>query len=97
MSFAAHKALDDLYTGLTPLVDRFMECYIGHFKKQPLKTFRVRVDLTSDTTRLKKWLDAQCSTITKMIGDFKDTPGFQNILEEMLNLIDTASYLVNLH
>lgn len=42
MSFAKHKALDDLHGSLSDKFDHLVECYIGRFKKQPLKNFYYR-------------------------------------------------------
>jgi hypothetical protein len=99
MSYATHKALDDLHEHLAPLIDRFIESYIGHFGKQPVKPFKVRIDIASmnDTMKLPKWLQSQRDALTTMITtDYKDTPGFQNVLEEMISLFDNTLYLIAL-
>ena len=100
MSYATHKALDDLHEHLAPLIDRFIESYIGHFGKQPVKSFKVHIDLIStggDSIKLSKWLQSQRDVLTNMVmTDYKDAPGFQNVLEEMISLFDNTLYLIAL-
>lgn len=96
MSYATHKALDDFHGALADLVDRFVEVYIGRFKKQPLKTFGIKMSATSDTTKLDKFLEAEREHIRKMHGQLKTSTELQNILDEMMAEFDKAVYLCNL-
>lgn len=40
MSYATHKALDELHGSLSGLVDKFVESYLGHYQKQPVKNLQ---------------------------------------------------------
>jgi hypothetical protein len=98
-SYSAHKALDELHEGMSSLTDKFIECYIGHFKKQPLKAIKVKLDLTvsGDMTQVRRFLVTQCDQLQDMVKTYKDAPGLENILAEMVGLFDQAIYLTNLH
>lgn len=97
-SYAVHKALDDLHENMGILIDRFVECYIGHFKKQPMKPLKIKLDLqmTSDITQVHKFLTLHCKNLTEMTKAYADTPGFENILAEMVSNFDNTIYLCNL-
>jgi hypothetical protein len=99
MSYATHKALDELHEHLGGLIDRFIETYMGHFDMQPVKPpFKVRIDIVSENGKIKPWLRSQRDALTTMSKtEYKDLPGFTNILEEMISLFDNTIYLVNLH
>ena len=96
-SYAMHKALDGLHDSLSPLVDQFIESYIGHFKQQPVKVFKVKIELTSNAANARKFLETQRDTLTNMVKDYKTSPGLENILAEMVALFDNTIYLSNLH
>jgi DNA-binding ferritin-like protein len=98
-SYSAHKALDKLYSGMAELTDKFIECYIGHFKKQPLKASKLKLDLaiSGDMTQIRRFLTTQCDQLQEMVRTYKDTPGLENILAEMVALFDQTIYLTNLH
>jgi hypothetical protein len=92
-SYSKHKALDELHGSLSDLVDKFVEVYIGKFKKQPLKVFKISMDAHSDTTKLDKYLETERETLRKMHGQFGKTSELQNILDEMMAAFDQAIYL----
>lgn len=98
-SYGIHKALDDLHEQLGTQIDRFIECYIGHYKKQPVKTSKIKIDitLTGDSATIRRFLQNQCEQLSKMAKDYEESPGFENILAEMVSLFDNAIYLCNLH
>ena len=93
VSYSKHKALDELHGSLSDLVDKFVEVYIGKFKKQPLKVFKISMDAHSDTTKLDKYLETERETLRKMHGQFGKTSELQNILDEMMAAFDQAIYL----
>ncbi|QIG60122.1 hypothetical protein [Dishui Lake large algae virus 1] len=98
MSYAKHVALDGLHGVLSDKVDSFVECYIGKYKKQPLKPFTIQVKAISDTTGLEKFLEItneQLSAMHKMF-DKEKAPELSNILEEMMSEIDKTAYLCKL-
>ena len=96
MSFAQHKALDELHGSISDLVDRFVEVFIGKFKKQPLKSFKITMTAVSDMTKLDKFLESERETLRKMHGQLIKVSELQNILDEMMAELDKAIYLCNL-
>jgi hypothetical protein len=95
-SYGTHKALDDLHTDLAPLIDRFIEMYIGHFKKQPFRPFKLKIELSVDVAKVIKFLEKHRDALTAMTQTYTDAPGFENVLAEMVSLFDNAIYLCNL-
>jgi hypothetical protein len=98
MSYAKHIALDKLHESLSEKVDKFVESYIGHFKKQPLKSFTIQMKAVSDTSGLDKFLDATHEQLRSMhkLFEKEKVPELVNILEEMLSEIDNTIYLCKL-
>lgn len=98
MSYSKHIALDSLHGALSDKVDSFVECYLGKYKKQPLKSFTIQTKAVSDTSSMDKFLDATCdqlSAIHKALEKEK-APELNNILEEMMSEIDKTVYLCKL-
>ena len=98
MSYAKHKALDDLHGSLSEKVDSFVECYIGRYKKQPLKSFSIQIRAMSDTSGLEKYLDATHEQLMSMHKAFDKEKATElcNILDEMMAEIDRTVYLCKL-
>ena len=95
-SYATHKALDDFHGTLSGHVDTFVETYIGRFKRQPLKTFKIQTEATSDTSKIQQFLEAERETIRKMHAQFSKNSELQNILDEMMSVFNQTIYLINL-
>lgn len=99
MSYAKHKALDELHGTLSDKVDDFVECYIGKFRKQPLKKFVIKAEATTDMNDAKtieKFLDVEHSKIVEIQKVLKSSTELVNIIDEMLSAIDKAQYLCKL-
>lgn len=99
MSYASHKALDQLHTNLSTLVDHFVECYIGRFKKQPLRTFSVETVASSDASpsKVERYLELERDKLVILRKTLdKTAPELQNILDEMVGDIHQALYLIRL-
>lgn len=98
MSYAKHKALDDLHGTLSDKVDDFVECYLGRYKKQPLKSFSVQPKAITDTSGLEKFLDVTNDHLAAMHKAFDKEKARElcNILEEMMAAIDKTMYLCKL-
>lgn len=96
MSYAKHKALDELHESLSGLVDRFMEVYIGKHKSQPLKSFKISMDAQSDSSNLIKYLESERESLRVMHSQLKKETELQNILDEMMATFSQAIYLCNL-
>ena len=96
MSYAKHKALDDLHGALSDKVDEFMEVFIGKFKKQPIKSFKITMAASSDVSKIDKYLESERESLRVLHGQFKKVSELQNILDEMMGAFDRAIYLCNL-
>jgi|SRR5210317_93741 DNA-binding ferritin-like protein len=96
MSYAIHKALDELHGELSGLVDKFVEVYIGRFNKQPLSNFTIKMEAKSDTTKIMGMLEKERENIRKMHKQLKSSTELQNILDEMMSSINNTIYLCNL-
>lgn len=96
MSYAKHKALDDLHGALSDKVDLLVESYIGRFKKQPLKKFTIETKANTNTEHIEKYLEDIHGEITKMNAKFSKCIEIQNILQDILAEIDRGLYLCRL-
>lgn len=96
MEYGKHKALDDLHSSMSGLVDTFIEVFIAHYKKQPIKTFKITMNAHSDITKLEKFLDVEKENIRKLHLPFKNISEIQNIIDEMLLVLNQAIYLCRL-
>ena len=99
MSYPRHVALGKLYEDLSGLIDKFIESYLGRFKKQPLKPFSVEILAATDPTssRMAKYLEAERDKLIALRKGFEKTSSaLQNILDEMVSAIDQTLYLLNL-
>jgi hypothetical protein len=96
MSFAKHKALDELHATLSEKVDLFVEAFLGRMKKQPLKKFVVETKATTDVATLEKYLEAERDKLTSLSTQFAKLTEFQNIIDEMKAEIDKTLYLCRL-
>lgn len=98
MSYAKHKALDDLHGALSDKIDNFVECYLGKYNKQPLKSFSIQPKAVSDTAGLEKYLNTLCEQLTAMHKAFEKEKATElcNILDEMMSEVDKTMYLCKL-
>lgn len=95
-SYAIHKALDDFHSSLSDKIDNFIEVYIGKFKKQPFKNFKINMEAVSDITKLDKFLESEREQVRKMHNQFKTASELQNILDEIMSEFNKTIYLCNL-
>ena len=97
-SYAAHVALGKLYETLDPLMDSFVETYLGIKGRQELKdinnlqlngSFKININTVMDSFEdfLKK-------EIEKEVGS--DQTALLNIKDEMLAAVQTTKYLLTL-
>lgn len=96
MSYPKHKALDHLHSSLSSKVDEFMEVFIGKYRKQPLKTFKITMTANSDVSKIEKYLESERETLRELHGQFKKVTELQTIIDEMMGAFDRAIYLCNL-
>jgi hypothetical protein len=100
-SFARHKATCDLLASLEPLIDDFVETYMGCYERPDFggKGFKIAIEELSDSD------DSAPKIITSVIdylkGDFNkyvkptDTD-LLNIRDEMLGVLNKTLYLFTL-
>mgnify|MGYP003346446985 FL=1 len=96
MKYGVHKALDDLYEKTNTSVDKFVESFLGRYKKQPLKKFTINTKANTEIDSLITWLETERDNLDKMQKPFAKASELQNILQEMVADFDTAIYLCKL-
>lgn len=100
MSYARHKALDDLHGSLSEKTDKFIESWMGRMKKQPVKKLVVKIpDLHGDSATKP---DAFLEDLRFKIADISNgtltrAPELQNMLEDYMADIDQCLYLLKLN
>lgn len=94
LSYAKHKALDDLHSNLSEHIDKLVEVYIGRYKKQPLPVLNVNTIATTNTQDIDKYLTMNRDIIEKLQSNFSSE--IQNILQEIMADIDQGLYLCKL-
>lgn len=88
-SYSAHKALNDFYDGIIPLVDAFAEAYQGDYgliEDYPKRYvyFESALDMLDD---LSSWIDANRNDVCD-----EDDTYLQNIIDEIVALIRSTQY-----
>lgn len=99
MSFAQHKATDDLFLALLPLIDQFMEVYIGRYSRPDFeKDANVRIsqyDSESFVELLNNYIEFLKTDIERYLS--KNDTDLMNIRDEMLGLLNKTLYLFTLN
>ena len=89
-SFAQHKATDELFLSLLPLIDQFMEVYIGKYSRPRFeKDTSVRISEYNSETfveLLKDYIDFLKTNLNKYLSE--DDTDLMNIRDEMLGLFN---------
>lgn len=86
-SFAEHKALEQFYTEIIPLIDKFAEAYQGRFGiigEYPSVKVKAQFGIHIVET-VRDWIDehrTSCGTQSEL----------QNIIDEILSLCDSVIY-----
>lgn len=91
-SYAKHQALAEYYDGIVPLVDSFVESYMGKYEKFTSfpSTYHQPKDPVKYLKSLQSFVQAACD-------DLPQDSELQNIVDEIADLINTTTYkLVNL-
>lgn len=86
-SFAAHKALEDYYTGIVGLADLYAETYKGATGR---KIVFKGSNLTNDPRKTLSYFLRVRSSIDKM--KLPKSGPLKNILDSIIELIDTTIY-----
>ena len=97
MEYGVHKALDDLHGSLSSHVDKFVEVYIGRFKKQPLPaSLTVSVKVQADVQKLEAFLRKTHEDLKAIAKSLRQETQLLNVLDEMMADIDQTLYLIHL-
>lgn len=85
-SYAQHKALGDFYEEIIPLIDAFMESFIGRYGIPDAfpPVMEKSYDPITIMGNLTKWIDGN-----RMIFPNSE---LQNVVDEMLTLVNSTSY-----
>lgn len=91
-SFAMHKALQDYYEGIVPLLDQWAEAYMGKYGRFPKVKLAQRALM--DPTKSAKYFRGLLASLRKLKLP-KDTY-LQNIQDEITALIRSTLYKLTL-
>ena len=97
-SFAKHKATDELLLSLAPLIDQFVEVYIGKYGR-PVFEEAFAVDVASfEDAEFKKVIEYYISFLKRdLLKSLKTSDtDLTNIRDEMLALFNQTLYLFTL-
>jgi hypothetical protein len=86
-SFAAHKALNEFYDGIIPLVDSFAEAYQGEYGL--IEDYPTEFEYVEDPLEM---IDALVSWIDVNRDEVSDDTYLQNIIDEIVELIRSTQY-----
>lgn len=99
ISFARHKATDELHESMSGLVDQFMEVYIGKYGRSRINTTSsITIKNLSDENaeqELQNWVKILQSGLDDFVDEY-DTD-LLNIRDEMLGLLNKTLYLFTLN
>lgn len=98
-SYAQHKATDELLSNISPLIDQFVEVYMGRYQRPKFQEeFMIRIEeLTTDTliTLINEYISFLKKELPKYIKQ-SDTD-LLNIREEILANFNKTLYLLTLN
>jgi hypothetical protein len=84
-SYAQHMALGAFYDGIIPLLDSFLETYIGLFGKLETVQENIQVPFKVSVYELKEWIETNRQQIS-------DSTTLQNILDTIVELCSSTIY-----
>lgn len=101
ISYASHKATDDLYTGLNTLIDQFVEILLGKNNKGKngiLDTKSLLLKSFKDNKSFEKEIEGYKKYMTNLSEKFnqKENSDLLNIRDEILSELNKISYLLTL-
>ena len=98
-SFAEHKALGKAYEALDPLIDSFVETYMGKYGKDTDQERTITLhgyESSHPMPVLNYFENYLINELPDILNKEKDTD-LMNICDEMLAVINTTKYLLTLH
>lgn len=91
-SFAMHKALEQYYTGIVPLVDKYAETYMGKYGKiNKLNGVNNSINRNKGSNILGYFMTLR-TKIQAM--DLPKDSALKNIEDEIMSLIDSTVYML---
>lgn len=84
-SYAKHMALGAFYSEIIPLLDSFLETFIGTYGKLEIVQDNIQVPFKCTIKDLKEWIDRNRSQIS-------DSSTLQNILDTIVELCSSTIY-----
>jgi hypothetical protein len=91
-SFAQHKALQQYYEGIVPLLDSWAEAYMGRYGR--LKRITMNKRYMSDPKKAKMYFRSLLARV-RLVKLPKDTY-LKNIQDEIIALIRSTIYMLSL-
>lgn len=95
MSYATHKALDELHSSLSEHFDTLIEVYIGNKNLQPLKKMTITTKCDTNIENIMGFIQKCHKQLSKMHKKIKQSE-MQNIIDEMLSILNKTMYLLRL-
>lgn len=96
-SYAEHQALGKAYEGLDPLIDSFVETYMGRYGKRINGSFNISImdyDKAKPIMILSAFGNYLANDLPSSLSE-NDTD-LLNIRDEMLDIVNTTKYLLTL-
>lgn len=97
--YARHKATDELLSDLSDLIDKFIEVYMGRYKRPEFDGgFSIEIqELTDETAKkvIEEYIKAMKTRVPKYLKKESDTD-LLNIRDEMLGVLNKTLYLFTL-
>lgn len=84
-SYAQHMALGAFYIDIIPLLDSFLETFIGTYGKLEIVQDKIQIPFKCTIKDLKEWIESNRSKIT-------DSTELQNILDTIVELCSSTIY-----
>lgn len=96
-SFARHEALGKAYDGLNPLIDEFVEIYLGKYGKD-LSKMSITLRTESDLQIESALNDISNYLSNELIESLNDNDSdLINLKDEILSIINKTKYLLTLN
>lgn len=99
-SFARHKATCDLFNALQPLIDEFIEVYMGRYERPDFGGgLKLTIREFSDSTApeiIQEYIDYLKNELPEYLKSSSDTD-LLNIRDEMLSNLNKVLYLFTLN
>jgi hypothetical protein len=94
-SYARHKASDDLGGSLLPLIDRFVEVFIGKYKVKPILT-SIKINPVYITDEGAESMLIHAKNYLESLPTKINAPELLNIKDELLGAVENTLYLYQL-